>query len=107
MKGVRKQVDTGEDAVVLSEGLGALVEEELGEKEEVGGGVGEVVDVDEVPGFGDGGAEGAFVGDKGEGWSGVDDVREFGDEEGDSEEEQRRLRWLNVVEKEEQRRASQ
>ena len=70
-----------------------MVEEELTDEEEVGRGVGEVVDVDEVPGFGDGGAEGAFFGDKGEGWSGVDNVGEFGDEEGESEEEERRLRW--------------
>lgn len=91
MKGLRKQVDASEDAAASSEGPGALVEEELGEEEEVRGGVGEVVHVDEVPGFGDGGAEGAFFGDEGEGWSGVDYVGEFGDEEGESEEEERGL----------------
>jgi len=35
-----------------------VIEEELGEDEEVGGGVDEVVEVGGVPGFGDGRAEG-------------------------------------------------
>ena len=104
---MRNKVDSSEDAIVLSESLGAVIEEELGEEEEVGGGVDEVVEVGEVPGFGDGRAEGTWFGDEREGRGGVDEVGEFGEEEGEGEEEEEDLCGRESVRKKEERSVSE
>ena len=91
MENVGDEVDGCEETIVGPVGFGSTVEEELGEEDEGGRSLDGVVDVSEVPGFLNGRAKAPSRRGRREGRGGADEIGEFGEEEGDSEEGQRSL----------------